>query len=88
MAATNEAINSTAPIIPTLPEFAIDIFPILKFGLIIFLFFYLVLALMVIKQIMMMSQTVKSSGNGFLLFLAYLHLLVVFATLLFSMFIL
>ncbi len=84
------AISTTEVMQPSIPNILgslpFDIFSILRGGLLIFLFFYLVLALMVIKQMMMMMKTVRSNGNGFLLFLAYLHLFVVFATLLFTMF--
>lgn len=72
----------------TPPELGIHIFPILRIGLIVFLFFYLIVALMVIKQIMMMTKTVKSRGDNFLFILAYLHLFVVLITLLFSLFVL
>lgn len=84
MAIPSEPINT----LPPLGNLSIDIFPIFRFGLIVFLFFYLVVALMVIKQIMMMTKTVHSKGNGLLFALAYLHLFVVLMTLLLSLFIL
>lgn len=65
-----------------------DLFGIIRGGLIVILVAYLILAIMVIKQIMMMTKIVKGSGNKFLIALAYLHLGVVAATLLFALFVL
>ena len=71
----------------TLPQ-NFDLFGIMRGGLIVVLVLYLILAIMVIKQILMMTKLVKGSGNGILIGLAYLHLAVVIITLLFALFVL
>ena len=64
----------------------IDLYPIARGTLLVFLFFYLVLLLMVIKQVNMMGKTIHSGGSKSLVILAYLQLFILILTLLFTLF--
>ncbi len=64
----------------------INLFPIIKAGLEIFLIIYAVIAVVVIKQIDLMTRTIKSKFNRYLYFLAYTHLVVVMLILIITFF--
>ncbi len=58
---------------------------LLKGGLVLFLISYFIVSLVVIKQIYMMTTTIKSKNDFFIVFLGYLHSLVVALMLLFTL---
>ena len=60
------------------------VYPILKWGLIIFLAIYLLTALIVIKQIKMMTETLSSPSDKYLIILGYIHLGIVIALICFA----
>jgi len=61
-----------------------NIYPIAKNLLLVFLLIYLFIAILVIKQINLMTHTVNSGSNKYLYILAYIHLAIVITTLIFS----
>ena len=61
-----------------------NIYSIAKDLLLIFLLTYLFIAILVIKQINLMTRTVNSGSNKYLYILAYIHLAIVITTLIFS----
>lgn len=67
-------------------DIGLDIYPVARIVLLAFLFFYLVLIIMSIKQVNMMGKTIHSGGNKSLVILAYLQLFIVILTLLFALF--
>ena len=64
--------------------FPVLLLGILKGGLVLFLIIYFVVSLVVIKQIYMMTTTIKSKNDFFIVFLGYLHTLIVALMLLFT----
>ncbi len=60
------------------------LYDIVKILLIIFLMGYLIVAVMVIKQIGLMTQTIKSSTNKYIYILGYAHLIAVICCLAFA----
>ena len=65
-----------------------NIFPIVKAALEIFLIIYTIVAYVVIKQIGLMTRTIKSETNKYLFILAYIHFFVVMITLIVTFFVL
>jgi hypothetical protein len=66
--------------------FDINFFPIIKAGLEIFLILYAIIAFVVIKQIDLMTRTIKSEFNKILYILAYMHLFIVLIVLVITFF--
>lgn len=60
---------------------------ILKYILIFVLLIYLVVAMMLIKQIRLMTSTIKTSTTKYIYTLAFIHLIAVFFCLVFVIFI-
>lgn len=58
-----------------------------KYALIIVLVVYLVIALMTIKQISLMTQTIKTPTNTLIFLLGYIHLFAVLVCLLYTLFV-
>ena len=59
-------------------------YPIAKIALILFLSAYLVIAVVVIKQINLMTRTIQSGSTKYLYILSIIHLLVVGSMLIFA----
>lgn len=60
-------------------------FTIMKYGLLAFLFLYIVFAGIVIKQVSVMTQTVKMGFEGFVTLIAILHFVFAIAVFVFSL---
>ena len=60
-------------------------FTIMKYGLLAFLFLYIVFAGIVIKQVSVMTQTVKMGFEGFVRLIAILHFVFAIAVFVFSL---
>lgn len=65
-----------------------NFYPFAKTALIIFLGIYSIIAIVVIKQINLMSSTIKSDSNKYLYMLSFLHLFIVLGMLAFAIFVL
>jgi len=63
----------------------IDIWAIAKFFVIVFLGIYLAFAIVIVRQVMLMINTVKVDFEGFVKFLAYAHLLFSVAVFIFAL---
>lgn len=63
-------------------------YDLMKILLLIFLFFYTIVALFTIKQISLMTRTVKTSSNKYIYLIAYIHLVAVLFCLVFSLLVL
>ncbi len=60
------------------------IYPALKWGLMIFLFFYLIVAFILLKQIRLMTDTLSSTTDKYLFILGYIHLGIVLGIICFA----
>ena len=60
-------------------------YPIAKIALILFLSAYLIIAIVVIKQINLMTRTIQSGSTKYLYILSIIHLLVVASMLIFAL---
>jgi len=63
-------------------------YPLAQTALVIFLGIYSVIAVVVIKQINLMSSTIKSDSNKYLYLLSFIHLFIVLGMLAFAIFVL
>jgi hypothetical protein len=59
------------------------LFSIINWGTVVFMAFYFVISIVLLKQIRLMSKTIYSSKNIFLYILGYIHLFIVIATFIF-----
>lgn len=64
----------------------INLFPFFKGGLIAIAVIYAIVSIVVIKQIYLMTRTVKSKTNKIMIAMAYLNLLIVLIVLLFALY--
>jgi hypothetical protein len=60
-------------------------FTVIKFGLLAFLFLYIVFAGIVIKQVSVMTRTVKMGFEGFVKIVAVIHFIFAVAVFVFSL---
>lgn len=68
------------------PNIHFDFEAFLRFGLMVFLIAYTIISIVVIKQIGLMTKTVKTPTNTFVYIIAYLHLFIVLCCLAFVIF--
>ncbi len=64
----------------------INLFPFFKGGLITITIIYAIVSIVVIKQIYLMTRTVKSKTNKIMIAIAYLNLFIVLIVLLFALY--
>jgi hypothetical protein len=88
-----DEIGTLPPFVKTLYEslpkdFINNLFlGVTKYVLIIFLIIYLIIALLTIKQISLMTQTIKTHTNKMIFLLGYIHLFAVLVCLLYTLFV-
>ena len=63
------------------------VYYVLKGGLVLFLIAYVIVAIMLIKQASMMSNTIKAAGNKYISTICIVHLIAVIICLLYALFI-
>ena len=78
------SVDPTTLIVDQLTHF--DWFLLVKAGILIILVLYLLMSIVVIRQIYMMTSTVVSKANKFILLIGYMNILIVLIILLFAIF--
>jgi len=64
----------------------INLFPVFKGGLIAILIIYAIVSLVVIKQIYLMTSTIKSKTNAIIILMGYANVFIVLIILLFALY--